>query len=311
LCLKETSNFFYCLRKPDNQIRRVGLVANPDKPAARQLIRRTARQIEREGRMVLADHATARLAYLSGPAAADITTLARETDLLLVFGGDGTMLGASRAVAGLRTPILGVNIGGLGFLTAVQSNKFGQELGRIWSGDFSVEERYLIEATGNISGDPLFQLALNDFVISRGSTSRLIELEVSVNGETLTTYRCDGLILSSPTGSTAYSLAAGGAVVSPSAPVLTITPICPHTLSNRSVIVSSESVIEVRVLSKKIEIFLTADGQVQLPVFAGSVVSVCKSARTVRLVRLPGSSFFKTLRQKLNWSGSAVEPWSA
>jgi NAD+ kinase len=299
------------LRKPVEKIQRVGLVANPDKPAARQLIRRTARQIEREGKLVLADQATARLADLSGQATADVTTLARETDLLLVFGGDGTMLGASRAVAGLSTPILGVNIGGLGFLTAVQSNKFGQELGRIWSGDFSVEERYLIEATGDISGDPLFQLALNDFVISRGSTSRLIELEVSVNGETLTTYRCDGLILSSPTGSTAYSLAAGGAVVSPSAPVLTITPICPHTLSNRSVIVSSESVVEVRVLSKKIEIFLTADGQVQLPVFAGSVVSVCKSARTVRLIRLPGSSFFKTLRQKLNWSGSAVEPWSA
>jgi NAD+ kinase len=299
------------LRKPVEKIQRVGLVANPDNPAARQQIRRTARQIEREGKLVLADQATARLADLSGVATADVTTLARETDLLLVFGGDGTMLGASRAVAGLGTPILGVNIGGLGFLTAVQSNKFGQELGRIWSGDFSVEERYLIEATGDISGDPLFQLALNDFVISRGSTSRLIELEVSVNGETLTTYRCDGLILSSPTGSTAYSLAAGGAVVSPSAPVLTITPICPHTLSNRSVIVSSESVVEVRVLSKKIEIFLTADGQVQLPVFAGSVVSVCKSARTVRLIRLPGSSFFKTLRQKLNWSGSAVEPWSA
>jgi NAD+ kinase len=134
----------------------------------------------------------------------------------------------------------------------------------------------------------------------------LIDLEVAVNGEILTNYRCDGLIVSSPTGSTAYSLAAGGAVVSPSAPVLTITPICPHTLSNRSVIVGSESIVEVKVLSHKLEIFLTADGQVQLPLFTGTTVVVKKSSRTVRLVRLPGSSFFRTLRQKLNWSGSAV-----
>jgi NAD+ kinase len=294
------------LRKPVKKIRRVGLVANPDKLAARQLIRRTARQIQREGITVLADLPTSRLADLNVSVVSDVSSLARETDLLLVFGGDGTMLGAARSVAGLPTPILGVNIGGLGFLTAVQADSFGDEIGRLWRGDFTVEERYLIEATGDIAGDPLFQVALNDIVISRGATSRLIELEVKVNGETLTNYRCDGLIISSPTGSTAYSLAAGGAVVSPSAPVLTITPICPHTLSNRSVIVDSESVIEVKVLSRKLEIFLTADGQVQLPVFAGSTVAVRKSSRTVRLVRLPGSSFFKTLRQKLNWSGSAV-----
>jgi NAD+ kinase len=282
------------------------LTANPDKVAARQLLRRAVAQIEREGKTVLADSATTRMADLSVEAFSDISSLARACDILLVFGGDGTMLGAARAVAGLPTPILGVNIGGLGFLTGVQRARLGDELPKLWAGDFTIEKRFLIQATGEIAGDPLFQLALNDFVISRGATSRLIELEVKVNGETLTHYRCDGLIISSSTGSTAYSLAAGGAIVSPSAPVLTITPICPHTLSNRSVIVGIDSTVEVKMLSQKLEIFLTADGQVQLPLFSGNRVAMRQSAKSIRLVRLPDSSFFKTLRQKLNWSGSHV-----
>lgn len=274
--------------------------------AARQLIRRAARLIEREGRAVMADSATARLADLSVPSFPDVSSLAKAVDLLVVFGGDGTMLSAARSVSGLPTPILGVNIGSLGFLTAVPSSRLADELPNIWNGDFTVEERSLIEGSGRVAGDQLFQVALNDFVVSRGATSRLIELEVSVNGEPLTNYRCDGLIVSSPTGSTAYSLAAGGAIVNPTAPVLTVTPICPHTLSNRSVIVSIDSVVEVKVLSQKLEIFLTADGQVQIPLFAGNVIQVRKSAKSVRLLRLPNSSFFQTLRQKLNWSGSNV-----
>jgi NAD+ kinase len=287
-------------------MKRIGLTANPDKIAGRQLIRRAAQAIGRQGKTVLADAGTNRLADLNVPSVPDIATLAAQCDLLLVFGGDGTMLGAARAVAGLPTPILGVNIGGLGFLTAVQSANLHKELPKIWRGECSIEERALIEVTGSIGGQSVKQLALNDFVISRGATSRLIELQVSVNGEALTNYRCDGLILTSPTGSTAYSLAAGGAIVSPTAPVLTITPICPHTLSNRSVIVSIDSVIEVTVVSQKLETFLTADGQVQLPMFSGDSVQIRKSAKTVRLMRLPDSSFFKTLRQKLNWSGSNV-----
>ena len=294
------------MRKTAEKVKRVGLIANPDKIAARQLIRRAARALEKHGRAVLADSGTARLADLSVTTFPDVTSLARAVDLLLVFGGDGTMLSAARSVAGLPTPILGVNIGSLGFLTEIASSRVAEELPSIWQGDFTIEERSLIEATGMVANDELFQLALNDFVVSRGATSRLIELEVRVNGETLTNYRADGLIISSPTGSTAYSLAAGGAIVSPTAPVLTITPICPHTLSNRSVIVSSDSVIQVKVLSQKLEIFLTADGQVQLPLFFGNEIRIRKSEKSVRLVRLPNSSFFQTLRQKLNWRGSSV-----
>ena len=262
--------------------------------------------IEREGRAVMADAATARLADLSVSSYPDVPSLARASDLLVVFGGDGTMLSAARSVAGSPTPILGVNIGSLGFLTAVPGARIADELPSILKGNFTIEERSLIEATGQVAGDQLFQVALNDFVVSRGATSRLIELEVMVNGETLTNYRCDGLIISSPTGSTAYSLAAGGAIVSPTAPVLTLTPICPHTLSNRSVIVGIDSTVQVKVVSQKLEIFLTADGQVQIPLFAGNRIEMRKSSKSVRLVRLPNSSFFQTLRQKLNWSGSSV-----
>jgi NAD+ kinase len=149
-------------------------------------------------------------------------------------------------------------------------------------------------------------VALNDFVISRGTVPRMIELEVRVNGELLTSYRGDGLIVSSPTGSTAYSLAAGGAVVSPQAEVFALTPICAHTLSSRSVIVSLRSTIEVRLLSQRVETFLAADGQTPMAVNAGEVIRFRRSQHPARFVRLPGTSFFDTLRTKLNWSGSAL-----
>jgi NAD+ kinase len=150
----------------------------------------------------------------------------------------------------------------------------------------------------------LRQIALNDFVISRGLVSRLIELEVQVDDRVLTRYRCDGLIVSSPTGSTAYSLSAGGAVVFPDAEVLTITPICPHTLSNRSIIVSLDSVIRVKVVSVRPETTLTADGQGLGAIAAGDTVTLRRSRYEVRFVQLRDHSFAKTLRRKLHWSGS-------
>lgn len=296
------------MKKLPEKISRIGLVANPEKKVARQVLREAAETLAREGLALAADAVTARLAGLALTEHPDVATLARHSDLLLVFGGDGTMLAAARAVAGQPTPILGVNIGGLGFLTAVPSGRLTEELPHIWQGDFTIEERPMIQAGGQVSGEPLAQLALNDFVISRGATSRLIELEVLVNGQPLTSYRCDGLIVCTPTGSTAYSLAAGGAIVSPDAPVLTITPICPHTLSNRSVIVSIDSTVEVRVLSQWLEVSLTADGQVQLPLHTGDRIQIARSPKTVRLVRLPDVTFFETLRQKLSWSGSHVGP---
>jgi NAD+ kinase len=288
-------------------MQRIGLVANPDKPAARGVVRKAAATIRRAGRLAAADAATARLADLRIPAYPDPTRLAHQVDLLLVFGGDGTMLRVAREVAGLPTPVLGINLGGLGFLTAVPSSALAPALQQIWAGEFSVQPRHLIQAVGSARGQSLRHTALNDFVISRGAASRMIELQVSVDNQVLTGYRCDGLIVSSPTGSTAYSLSAGGAVVCPTAEVFTLTPICPHTLSNRSVIVSFRSRIQVKVVShKRVESILTADGQLQSELSTGDAVTISRSPRTVRLLHLVGTSFFQTLRQKLNWSGSNI-----
>lgn len=289
-----------------DKIGRVGLLANSGKISSRALVRSAAQLIQRSGRKLFCDAATAQLAGLKCPAVADAAALAAKVDLILVFGGDGTMLRAAREIVGSTTPILGVKVGGMGFLTAVQAHQLGPALQQIWAGDYRVESRPLIQAAGRGQGKPISELALNDFVVSRGATSRLIELAVTVDAEELTRYRCDGLIVSSPTGSTAYSLAAGGAVVSPAAEVLTITPICPHTLSNRSVIVPMDATVQVTVVSERVETILTADGQVQAPLDTGDFIQIRRSKFAVRLLRLHGSSFFKTLRQKLHWSGSHV-----
>ena len=289
-----------------DKIKRVGLIANAEKLNCSAVVQKAAALIAEAGRTVSSDKATADLAGLKVPVSPDARQLRQQADLILVFGGDGTMLRVAREVAGSNTRILGINVGGLGFLTAVSSAQLAQALAAVWSGQFVVEPRSLIEACGQTQGTTFHQIALNDFVVSRGTVPRLIELEVSVDDAVLTHYRCDGLIVSSPTGSTAYSLAAGGAIVSPNAEVFTLTPICPHTLSNRSVIVNLNSVVQVKVLSQRVETVLSADGQVQTQLVAGDTITIRRSQSTVRLVRLAGNSFFETLRQKLHWSGSTV-----
>lgn len=294
------------MKKLADKIKRVGLIANSDKVSSRPLVRRATSLIQSGRRTVLTDVATALLAGLRVPACPNAAALARQVDLMMVFGGDGTMLRVARETAGSRTPFIGINVGSLGFLTDVQAHQLPLALNQIWAGETILESRSLIEATARSGADLIAETALNDFVISRGAAPRLIDLEVTVDGETLTRYRCDGLIVCTPTGSTAYSLSAGGAVVSPTADVFTLTPICPHTLSNRSVIVGLDSTVRVRVLSERAETFLTADGQKIIPLFTDEIVTIKRSRHSIRLLHLAGSSFFETLRRKLNWSGSNV-----
>ncbi|MBU6400125.1 MAG: NAD(+)/NADH kinase, partial [Verrucomicrobia bacterium] len=166
------------MKRSVESIRRVGLIANPEKASGRRVVRQAAALITATGRSVSTEAPTARLAGLEVPQCPDTASLARDCDLLLVFGGDGTMLRVTRDIAGQKTPILGVKVGGLGFLTAVPSQRLAQALGQIWAGEFRVETRPLIEALGTAHGHPTTQVALNDFVISRGTVSRMIELEV-------------------------------------------------------------------------------------------------------------------------------------
>lgn len=275
-----------------NKIKRIGIIGNLNKADCAAVTRRAVRLIERAGRKVFVD--------------GDAATLAREADLLLVFGGDGTMLRAARETAGLTTPLLGINIGGLGFLTAVPSNELARALEHIWRGEFKYESRALIEAGGRGNGRQIRQSALNDIVISRGALSRLISLEVSVNGELITRYRCDGLIVSSPTGSTAYSLAAGGAVVLPTAEVFALTPICPHALSNRSIILPLDSTIRIKAMNAAPATLVSVDGEVVADMDAGDEVTVCRSRSVVRLVSFADNTFLEAMRRKLQWRGAYV-----
>jgi NAD+ kinase len=214
------------------------------------------------------------------------------------------MLHVAREIAGSATPMLGVNIGGLGFLTAVPSDEMTRALVRVWRGEFKYESRALIEVTGVCRGRKIRETALNDIVVSRGGISRLISLDVSVDGEVVTRYRCDGLIVSSPTGSTAYSLAAGGAIVFPTAEVFALTPICPHALSNRSIILPLASTIRVKAASSPHPIILSVDGQFVAELGAGDEVAIRRSRGAVRLMHLADSSFLEALRRKLHWRGA-------
>jgi NAD+ kinase len=293
------------LRKKTKQLRTIGLIANFEKPASRAVVLRAAKLIARTGRTVVADEETARMARLRCPSFPNPAALAGAAGLLLVFGGDGTMLRVVDQIHGLTTPILGINVGRLGFLTAVSSNDLPAALEKIWQDDFVIESRPLIEACGRCEGKSIEMSAFNDIVISHGAVSRVIELDVQVDDEPLTRYRGDGLIVSSPTGSTAYSLSAGGPIISPEAQVFAITPICAHAVSHRSVIVSSSSTVQVKLLSD-LETIIAADGRVQATLGANDAIVIRRSRRAARLIHLGGSSFFAAVRKKLHWSGSSV-----
>ena len=198
---------------------------------------------------------------------------------------------------------MGINIGRLGFLTATSARNLAPALKQVWDGGFALESRALIEARGRAGGKEFCYRALNDFFISRGNAPRLVDLQVRVDGEPLTRYRGDGLIVSSPTGSTAYSLAAGGAIIAPTAEAFALTPICPHALSNRSLILSFDSIIQIKVVSPRPAPMLNGDGQILNELAEGDVVTVRRSRHCVRLVHLDGSTFFDTLRAKLYWRG--------
>jgi NAD+ kinase len=292
------------LKKQADKIRRIGLIGNLEKADCRAIVRKAARLIERAGRKVFCDAQTARLAGRKDDVRPDAKLLAHDVDLLLVFGGDGTMLGVAREIAGSSTPMLGVNIGGLGFLTGVPSDELPRALKCVWNGEFKFESRALIEVNGRCHGRSIRETAFNDIVVSRGAVSRLIALDVGVDGEPITRYRCDGLIISSPTGSTAYSLAAGGPIVLPTAEVFCLTPISPHSLSNRSIILPLSSAIRIKATNPLPATLLSADGQAVAELDAGDEVTIRRSRRSVRLIQLAEGSFLKALRRKLHWRGT-------
>jgi NAD+ kinase len=221
-------------------------------------------------------------------------------DLVVVMGGDGTLLSAARAIRGREIPLFAVNLGGLGFLTAITKEELLPELARALRGEHVVAKRKLLRVHVVRNGVKVgCYEALNDVVITKAAIARMIDIEALVDDMFVCSYKADGLIVSTPTGSTAYSLSAGGPIIYPSVGAFCITPICPHTLTNRPVVVSSESVISI--ICKSESSFLTIDGQVGEPVDAGDRVECCLSEHSLHLVRPPNQMFFDVLRQKLKW----------
>ena len=230
-----------------------------------------------------------------------IESLYAEADILIVLGGDGTILEVARRAAQRATPILGINLGRLGYMAELETGELDQ-LSRIVSGDYELESRSMLRVE-LYSGNELksFCYALNDAVISNGSVSRMIELELCEGGVPVTTYRADGLIVATPTGSTAYSMSAGGALVDPRVPCFCVTPICPHSFIARPMIFSDTSVLEVRnVCAREKMLYLTVDGRMNFELYRNQVVRVTKSNLVTNLIRLKSCSFYRKLRQKMS-----------
>ena len=279
----------------------VGIVAKPDAARAQGVILQLLPWLTSRGHSVVLEKETADLVPSAVTDAASRAELPGQVDLLIILGGDGTLLSMARAVGDLGVPLLGVNLGGLGFLTATTLDEMFPALEAYFAGRMAIEERMLLAARIVRNNQPLGEyVALNDIVITKSAMSRIIDLSVSVDGRHATAYRADGLIISTPTGSTAYSLSAGGPILFPTMDAVVLTPICSHTLTNRPIVVPGTDRIEVTLLADQ-EVMATMDGQVGVGLREGDTVEVCKAAARIRLVRFPQKDFFSVLRTKLKW----------
>ncbi len=228
--------------------------------------------------------------------------LSGKADVLLVLGGDGTMLNAARLAAERSIPILGVNMGGLGFLTEVRLDNLYPSLERVFANDYVLDERLMLRTHIHRQGETVAQgVVLNDVVISKGTLARMIELKIAIEGRFVTNLRSDGLIVSSPTGSTAYSLSAGGPIIDPAVQSLILTPVCPHTLTHRPLIVPGNVKVDLTLTSRDDGAMATLDGQVGVSIAQGDTVTIHTSENRTRLIRFPESNYYDVLREKLKW----------
>ena len=234
------------------------------------------------------------------------TSIPDTVDWVIVLGGDGTLLGAARKVGRYGIPILGINLGGLGFLTEIPLKMLYKDMEKLIAGEIAVENRLMLQASVLRDNNERCSFSvLNDVVINKGALARIIDLRVSIDGRFLTTFRADGLILSSPTGSTGYNLSAGGPILYPNLEALILTPICPFTLTQRPIILPDTSVIEIRMGENSEEVTLTFDGQVGFDLTDNDRVIISKSEKKLKLIKSPDQDYFDILRTKLKWGESS------
>jgi NAD+ kinase len=280
-------------------IQTVGIISKPNIQQAHETVRGLLSWLDRKSVKYRCDEQTAHYAGVAGFFERD--EVPDGTQLVIVLGGDGTLLSAARAIGGRNIPLFAVNLGGLGFLTAITVEELYPELERAFRGEHRIGRRRMLDCELVRHDKPVGSYsALNDVVITKSMIARMIDLNVLVDNHFVSTFKADGLIIATPTGSTAYSLSAGGPIIFPSVGCICLTPICPHMLTNRPVIVSDTSIIQIDSRSED-GTFLTIDGQVGEPISKGDRIICRSSSKTINLVRPPRMLFFDVLREKLKW----------
>lgn len=281
-------------------MKKIGIIAK-NIPRAHGAVRKLSKWLAARGKKVFLDERTASDLGMDGVAAKDLPSL---VDMVIVLGGDGTLLSAARLVADSKknVPIFGVNLGSLGFMAEVSLDELYANLEKALAGKLQAEERMMLTAGIIRRGNKVSEYnVLNDAVISKGAIARMVSLEVSVGDDYLTSIRADGLILATPTGSTAYSLSAGGPIIHPALQCFVVTPICPHTLSNRPIAIPDSAIVRVKLVSRSEGVSLSLDGQVVSPLRLNDIVEVKKAKYRVRLIKHPTKDYYEILRTKLKW----------
>lgn len=284
-------------------IRKVGIISKPRKADIAAVVPRLLEWLRAHNLEVFYDKETGECIAPGGPEVPR-EELASKTDMIILLGGDGTLLAAARMMGDSTVPILPVNLGGLGFLTSVTLEELYPVLEEVLAGNHRISERVLLEAEVQRGGQVIEkQRALNDAVLNKATLARIIDLELLIEGGYVCSYKADGLIVSTPTGSTAYSLAAGGPIVYPVLDAFIITPICPHSLTNRPLVIPDNMRIEIIVHAGDEAIYLTIDGQVGIELLEGDRIAIRKAPNKLRVVRPVQKTYFQILRNKLKWGG--------
>ncbi len=297
------SGYFFAI---SNNMKTLGVIANCGKTRASVVLSLLEKEAEETNLKLLADKPTGDL--LKSVRITDDKTLFTQSDIIMVLGGDGTLIKAARKMGNIKKPIIGVNIGSLGFLTSIAEDELHSAIKYLLTDNYHISKRTTIDGRIIRNGEIIAEYnALNDIVITRESSTRLIVLDVTIDESEVTSYRCDGLIVSTPTGSTGHSLSAGGPILMPETRVFVMSLICPHTLSSRPLVISDNSRITIDTANNNDQLIITADGQVGEPLQCGDKIEISKSTdKEVQLINLPNNSYFSVLRHKLGWRGSSI-----
>ena len=286
--------------------KKIGVFCKPKAPSATDILGRLIPWLRKQNYHIFLDTGTA--AIINEASSYEKREISQQADLLIVLGGDGTLLSIARVAHPHNIPILAVNLGNLGFLAEISIDELYPTLENILAGKFEIENRMLLNACIWRNGEKVEDHnVLNDVVINKGVVARVINLQVLVNGQYMTSYRADGLIIATPTGSTAYSLSAGGPIIHPSMHTLVLSPICPFTLTNRSILIPDQSIIQVKLAAEYDDVRVTLDGQEGYDMRVGDILEIKKTKTSLQLIRGPNKNYYQILRDKLHWGSQNDE----